>query len=508
MNSRMPRPGSASFVSELSSQVESQLNSSVPYDENVFKWILYCLVTGDKHLILRTKTRDCPTVVRIAKSVLYTVFGMNTVTLKLTEKSTNDSLMQAMFPSLFQVLQGNISPTSSLPPTAAAVQPLSSIPPSSYDRRGRIAQTAHLMMTPSGARSSSYVRSHTQMSLQDRLSHVADTLLPPAPGKARLSTAATVTGFTDDDHGSIRGVRPISGRVFLHGDHDAASVIALTATHHLVQPSFSQNSAFQFPQACIVHGLETAPKHVQETLWDILRTRSCSFNREGDEEHGLVANMPEGFILVYVCPLGDGSSNPPLMKALLDRFSFNASVIIPPSPNSSQIFDPPRSPLLRRNLLLTREYIEQLHELVQSAHINHTVSMYISNVLSSIRFHPQLDASNVTTRCARDVSEFTKTVFVLSGATTRPKEDVTGIVELHADNQEDMPEGQRAALMTTEDVKRIIRNVVGHRITVREGVHEELLGSLVCTAVQKSQMKARAPTRTIRDIMNEAIAAV
>ncbi|KAG8826445.1 hypothetical protein FRC19_008909 [Serendipita sp. 401] len=363
----MPRPGSASFVSELSSQVESQLNSSVPYDENVFKWILYCLVTGDKHLILRTKTRDCPTVVRIAKSVLYTVFGMNTVTLKLTEKSTNDSLMQAMFPSLFQVLQGNISPTSSLPPTAAAVQPLSSIPPSSYDRRGRIAQTAHLMMTPSGARSSSYVRSHTQMSLQDRLSHVADTLLPPAPGKARLSTAATVTGFTDDDHGSIRGVRPISGRVFLH---------------------------------------------------------------------------------------------------------------------------------------------EQLHELVQSAHINHTVSMYISNVLSSIRFHPQLDASNVTTRCARDVSEFTKTVFVLSGATTRPKEDVTGIVELHADNQEDMPEGQRAALMTTEDVKRIIRNVVGHRITVREGVHEELLGSLVCTAVQKSQMKARAPTRTIRDIMNEAIAAV
>ncbi|KAG8834239.1 hypothetical protein FRC17_009315 [Serendipita sp. 399] len=501
----MPQPGRTSFVSELSSRVESQLNASVPYDENIFKWILYCLVAGDKHLILRTKIRDCPTVVRIAKSILYTVFGMNTVTLKLTEKSTNDSLMQAMFPSLFQVLQGNLSP-SSIPSATTVVQPSNTAPPSSYDRRGRIAQSAHL--TPSGARSSSYVRSHTQVRLQDRLSHVADTLLPPAPGKARLSAAATVTGFTDDDHGSVRGIRPISGRAFLHTDHDTASVIAPAPTHHLLQPSFSQNSAFQFPQACVVYGLEIAPKHVQETLWDILRTRSCSFNREGDEERGLVANMPEGFILVYVSPLGDGTSNPPLMKALLDRFSFNASVIIPPSPNASQIFDPPRSPLLRRNFLLTREYLEQLHELVQNAHINHVVSMYISNILSSIRFHPQLDSSNVTTRCARDVAEFTKIVFVLNGA-SGSKEDTPGITERRLDEEdEEGIEKRQAPLMTTEDVKRVIRNVVGHRITVREGLHEELLGNLLCTAVQKSQTETRAPTRTIKEILNEAITAV
>lgn len=444
-------------------------------------------------------------VQKVAKSILFSIFGLNTVSIKLDKESTPTSLLLSLFPRINSSIS---SPVSQTPSQSPAI----SVPPTSFDRKARLGPP-HLLMTPTN-RSSSYVRgSHGHLSVQERnqerVSLLADSVLPHGhTGRPRLSVAATIAGVTDDDRGSIRGIRPASGRGFLPPDIDASSV-TFAASQHVQQLSQSQNiPVFQFPHAVVVHGLETASKAVQETLWDMLRTRSVVLDREGaPDEKGVVSNMPDGFILIYVCPLGDGISNPPILKALLDRFSFNASIVIPPSPNSSAILgsvtlEPTRSPLLRRTTVLSREYIEYLGHLAHDTPMSPSISMYISNLLSAIRYHPQLNASNITSRCAQDLTEFTKTVFVLTGSSMALQGTKDGDIE------EEDETIKRRPPMTPDDVKRVVRHVVGHRVSVREGVHEELLGSVVVSAIQRSQSTEREPRRTIREVLSEAIAAV
>lgn len=186
------------------------------------------------------------------------------------------------------------------------------------------------------------------------------------------------------------------------------------------------------------------------------------------------------------------------MYLQLDRISFNANVFLQPPPSPG--IDPPKSPILRRTALLSREYMEQLQQLIHKAPMNHHLSLYISNLLSSIRYHPQLDASLVTSRCSKDVSEFAKASFVLAGSTIDSDRDIYGY-------EEDVNVPIRRRVMTPDDVKRIIKHVVAHRLNVREGVHEEVLGSLLCTAIEKSRLEVE-PRRPVKDILNEAIAAV
>ncbi|CAG7854623.1 SubName: Full=Uncharacterized protein {ECO:0000313/EMBL:CCA68633.1} [Serendipita indica DSM 11827] len=488
MSSHFPKPGTSSFVHELSLRVQRQLNNNVPFDESIFRWILYCLIAGDKHLILRTRSRESFAVQKVAKSILFSIFGLNTVSIKLDKESTPTSLLLSLFPRINSSIS---SPVSQTPSQSPAI----SVPPTSFDRKARLGPP-HLLMTPTN-RSSSYVRgSHGHLSVQERnqerVSLLADSVLPHGhTGRPRLSVAATIAGVTDDDRGSIRGIRPASGRGFLPPDIDASSV-TFAASQHVQQLSQSQNiPVFQFPHAVVVHGLETASKAVQETLWDMLRTRSVVLDREGaPDEKGVVSNMPDGFILIY-----------------LDRFSFNASIVIPPSPNSSAILgsvtlEPTRSPLLRRTTVLSREYIEYLGHLAHDTPMSPSISMYISNLLSAIRYHPQLNASNITSRCAQDLTEFTKTVFVLTGSSMALQGTKDGDIE------EEDETIKRRPPMTPDDVKRVVRHVVGHRVSVREGVHEELLGSVVVSAIQRSQSTEREPRRTIREVLSEAIAAV
>jgi len=127
------------------------------------------------------------------------------------------------------------------------------------------------------------------------------------------------------------------------------------------------------------------------------------------------------------------------------------------------------------------------------------VSLYISNLLSSIRYHPQLDASLVTSRCSKDINEFTKASFVLAGST----------IELGMDDSDDENDAvpERRKVLSPDDVKRVIKHVIAHRLSVRDGVHEEVLGSLVSTAIDKSRLDVEQ-RRPIKDVLNEAIAAV
>ena len=135
--------------------------------------------------------------------------------------------------------------------------------------------------------------------------------------------------------------------------------------------------------------------------------------------------------------------------------------------------------------------------------------MYIQNLLSSIRYLSELDATLITSRCSKDLIEFAKASFVLAGSSygVRVDDDDEGEDDDDADADSTM---EMRKVLTPDDVRRVIRHVVGHRISVRESVHDEILGSLLCTAIQRSQMDVDGVgiRRTIREVLNEAIAAV
>lgn len=69
MDSRIPKPGVPNYLKQLSDALARLMSSNVPFDENIFTWILYCLAVGDKHLILRTSQKDLASVQKTAKSV-------------------------------------------------------------------------------------------------------------------------------------------------------------------------------------------------------------------------------------------------------------------------------------------------------------------------------------------------------------------------------------------------------------------------------------------------------
>jgi hypothetical protein len=187
------------------------------------------------------------------------------------------------------------------------------------ERKIRPRQNSLLALSQAG-RSSSYTRGSLFFADRDRdrdrekerPSHFSP--FPSEQPRYRLSVAATVD---DDDHDSVKGLRPLSGRGFSPPDtEDMFS--SITSDRDALSPGGQSQSmaTAQLPHAIVISGLETASSAVQETLWDVLRTRTVVLE-EADGGHGNVWNLPDGFILVYVCPLGDGSSRPAIQNALV-----------------------------------------------------------------------------------------------------------------------------------------------------------------------------------------------
>jgi hypothetical protein len=143
------------------------------------------------------------------------------------------------------------------------------------------------------------------------------------------------------------------------------------------------------------------------------------------------------------------------------------------------------------------------------ASISEALSLYIANLVSSIRYHPQLDATLVTSRCSKDIIEFTKASSVFAGNSDAGGLNRSANVSTSNGIGANANGGGVGRVpMTPEDVKRIIRHVVGHRVNVREGVHDEILGSLVCTAIKQAMEDESVARRTIKEILDEAIVIV
>lgn len=172
-----------------------------------------------------------------------------------------------------------------------------------------------------------------------------------------LGFLSATTSF-DDDGASTKAIRPDSA-YGLHIETEpptpTVSSIPLTPllspneyppSHYLHSPkpperTHSSHSP-RLPHALVLSKLEIAKQSVQYALLEILQMGTIVLDPPDEKEcwssdfRGVPADdghrspvsgperswsLPQGFIVVYVCPLGDGRERPPLVKPLVSRVS-------------------------------------------------------------------------------------------------------------------------------------------------------------------------------------------
>jgi len=145
--------------------------------------------------------------------------------------------------------------------------------------------------------------------------------------------------------------------------------------------------------------------------------------------------------------------------------------------------------------------------------IHPTLSLYISDLFSAARHHPQLDGMLLTARARKDVESLARAGRIIGG-------DLTGVefikamgkgaeAEEHDVVQENVEDGDVESLdigmdvehvndsppgaddpmsdetldVSEADIARIVPRVLSHRLRVRNGPQDEILGSLTHRAV-------------------------
>jgi hypothetical protein len=112
----------------------------------------------------------------------------------------------------------------------------------------------------------------------------------------------------------------------------------------------------------------------------------------------------------------------------------------------------------------------------------------MSSLIAATRHHPSLDGTLLSARCVHDLADCVKSTAVISS------QEIDEDVELFA---------------TESDVVRVFRNVVAHRLRVRDGPGDEILGSLVRSAVFRHDETEEARGRaTVQAVLQEILAEV
>ncbi|KAG6919332.1 hypothetical protein DXG01_006878 [Tephrocybe rancida] len=251
----------------------------------------------------------------------------------------------------------------------------------------------------------------------------------------------------------------------------------------------------EFPHALVVSGLEHATVTEQSSLAEALRRQQVvlepikpggSLNDPGQRRtpsrnnkhvhppHLLSEtaelqgtwNLPDGFIMIYVCPW-NSRERPGIHRSMLDLFGMSSTIFVqkhvrdalralpfasnttshsrmhsshsnPPTPSPLQSPPlPPRTPpalsqalpgtlrqrTSRPNLppptpivpkqMLPREFIVSLQKSAQNAYVSSQLSLYLSDLFAAVRHHPKLDGSFLTARSMNDAKDLARANRVL-----------------------------------------------------------------------------------------------
>ncbi|KAJ7091116.1 hypothetical protein C8R44DRAFT_817080 [Mycena epipterygia] len=573
-------PGTPPFFPALLAHVRELALPSLPLDAVVFQSILMCLVAGEKHLLLRAPEQDVRLVIKLAFLTLSSVFGLPTHKLKVRPRST-DLIHTSGAPFLRSLF---------LPWTA----PVDSQDEPKITRTSRNRTRNNATWTRSS--SSKPRRSISNPKLTGTI-----TSNPFGDSHEILtSTSSSITTFSTVP-------KPSKTRAPLpHAFSDPTPL----------RPRLDAAVALQ-PRALVISGLENATLPSQRALTRVLAEKRVVLEDEdGDEGYDEVWNLPDGFLMVYVCPI-DARERPAIHKTLLDKFAMSATVsphhsiralLLSPSRNSASYRNSPAlhaSPLpqgqvtptsspaflaqpvplphhshslplghhhhvhhpLLQQPLVSPALLHDLRALYNRTHLSPVLSLYASDLFSAARHHPQLDGTLLTAKAMKDAIDLARAGRVIGGDLTgielvrddaayaasvangnghaklepefelpespfTPEPMVTGnghahryqpievVIEEVDGESSPTPRGdgvprtrepEAEVLEVSEaDIARIAPRVMTHRLRVRDGPQDEVLGSAMFPAVSEDSgaVLEGIGRSTVKEILVQILAQV
>ncbi|KAG6335697.1 hypothetical protein ID866_3403 [Astraeus odoratus] len=325
----LPSPGTKLFLPSLLAHVRSAL-PGFPAEPVIIQVLLLCITSGDRNLILRTRDEDVGLVARLATLVSTCRFFGYTVH---KYKCHVDAWKQT--PSQF--LQSLLLSTS----TVAAVTDGPFGPSHKYRERRQRA---------TGSRNSGGKLSVATVAA----AHVGKTSIPRSlscPCDSRPSPSTLHRGNPDASESTANDDRQTSAAT------DARRPALLSSKAH-TEPCLSTlplegpvsrptTADIGMPTAVVVSGLEHASIQSQKALLWSLANRRLVVPPDGPSETSqtrMVFDLPQNFVLVYVCRL-DERERPPIYKSLLDRFAMSSPVNVSPQTRIAvRQFRPPSTP--------------------------------------------------------------------------------------------------------------------------------------------------------------------
>ncbi|KAG8970353.1 hypothetical protein FRC03_009626 [Tulasnella sp. 419] len=514
--------GTTEYLPNLIASLSEETQFLFP--PQIFTSILLCLAAGHKHLILRVNEREVNEIKAIVVQILVTIFGLPTQKIDVHAEDTVQDFLHSIF---------------LVPPTSYPLTP--SVISRSHMERSRSRSRNHYRqdslqrsisgtslgksLPPSGFSTPLYhsLLSHARTDSHDTNLTGTTTLKNRSPSVGATLTVTNVrkersmSGLIPDDS-STRALRPQS----VHGLHletnpptpttPLASLPPLPSPGEYTStagPSFSSAPTPRLPHALVMSHLEKGKRSVQDALNEILRLKRIVLDEEEEEfgeqvpeisrrhshTRGSIWNLPTGFMVVYVCPLGDGRERPPVQKTLLDRFSFCADM----TPETAAYAASPGP--FRRAALVSREDIEKLQQLSISTYLSPHLETYMASLLSAVRHHPHLDGTLLTARAMSDYMDLVRASQVVFGKQPRSPALMDKDPEVHRHSH-------MTSLSATElDARRMLPFALEHRLRVRDEPRDGALGSLYFTAVGggKDLLVAEEERETVQTVIQYEI---
>ncbi|KAG1870243.1 hypothetical protein DFJ58DRAFT_765268 [Suillus subalutaceus] len=283
----LPHPGSTLFLPSLLAHIRTAA-PGLPIEPVIIQVLLLCIVSGNRNLILRTREEDISLVSRLTTISLTSVFGCITHRLRChadAKSHTPAKFLRSLF----------------IPPPAVTATDGSLSPP---HRHHRSSTTVH-------SRKSSFPMSMSDVarSIQHTSQLTSDDLTASADGGPFTETRSMSTRLSFQTESSVPNIGS-SGNAAMHRRR----------TSHV------NSDVIKIPSAIVVSGLEHASLPAQRAVLRTLAEKKLVVSdNHTDIEPELQLDLPDDFIMVYVCRL-DPHERPPIYNSLLDWFAMSTPI--------------------------------------------------------------------------------------------------------------------------------------------------------------------------------------
>ncbi|KAG1752869.1 hypothetical protein EDB19DRAFT_1670259 [Suillus lakei] len=406
----LPLPGSTLFLPSLLAHIRAAA-PGLPLEPIIIQVLLLCIVSGDRNLILRTREEDIGLVSRLATISLTSVFGYITHKLRChvdAKSQTPAKFLRSLF----------------IPPPAATATDGSL---SSPHRHHRSSTTMHSRKSSFPTRMSMSFSSDVARSIQRTSQLASDDLTAGVDGGLLTETRSMSTRLSLQTEPSVPNFGSSGNATFSprHTPHVSLDVLKI-------------------PSAVVVSGLEHASLPAQRAVLRTLAEKKLVVaDNHSDIEPELQLDLPDNFIMVYICCL-DPHERPPIYNSLLDWFAMSTPINVqlstraamhnyqphrtstpstalsspsipgysfpnvmmsgpptPPPPNSS-------TPVIPATFLARLKYL-----CATEVRMRPPLEIYLADLFTATRHFGALDAMMLTARARQDAEALTRAARVL-----------------------------------------------------------------------------------------------